>query len=267
MNLRQFARAQARIALATARLIARVLRPFLIPELNLRDWVDVLATIYPVVEKHRWESAQNGRSYYDYEREQHGLPRQEELLDSYDFDHFRESMDKYREDFIQKDAPEHVLDQIVAESTKQVENGGRRQIIKSVEKAPERLNPNKIVGWARVATGAETCAWCLMMVSRGPVYQFASTAGIDLDDSTALDMYQNNEDMKELMIQWHPNCDCKVVPVFDRSNWPGRDAYQRAEQIWRETTGPYSGRDKLNAFRRKIERGEIDLDAFTGIAA
>ena len=46
MNLRQFARAQARIALATARLIARVLRPFLIPELNLRDWVDVLATIY-----------------------------------------------------------------------------------------------------------------------------------------------------------------------------------------------------------------------------
>ena len=49
--------------------------------------------------------------------------------------------------------------------------------------------------FARVPTGAETCAFCIMLASRGAVYHSRKTAG-----------------------EWrhfHRNCDCKVVPSFD----------------------------------------------------
>ena len=32
-------------------------------------------------------------------------------------------------------------------------------------------------GWARVPTGSDTCAWCLMLASRGATYRTAETAG------------------------------------------------------------------------------------------
>ena len=49
--------------------------------------------------------------------------------------------------------------------------------------------------FARVPTGTETCAFCLMLASRGAVYHSRKTAG-----------------------EWrhfHRRCDCKVVPSFD----------------------------------------------------
>ena len=49
--------------------------------------------------------------------------------------------------------------------------------------------------FARVPTGTETCAFCLMLASRGAVYHTRKTAG-----------------------EWrhfHRGCDCKVVPSFE----------------------------------------------------
>lgn len=49
--------------------------------------------------------------------------------------------------------------------------------------------------FARVSTGFETCAFCLMLASRGAVYHSRKTAG-----------------------EWrhfHRGCDCKVVPSFE----------------------------------------------------
>lgn len=49
--------------------------------------------------------------------------------------------------------------------------------------------------FARVPTGFETCAFCLMLASRGAVYHSRKTAG-----------------------EWgrfHRGCDCKVVPSFE----------------------------------------------------
>jgi len=48
--------------------------------------------------------------------------------------------------------------------------------------------------WARIPTGAETCPWCLMLASRGFVYN--SEAAADHN---------------------HPGCDCKVVPSWDKT--------------------------------------------------
>lgn len=56
------------------------------------------------------------------------------------------------------------------------------------------------VAWARVPSGAETCAFCLMAASRGAVYRTQQTAGADRD--------------------FHGDCDCGVVMVRDESDYP-----------------------------------------------
>ena len=103
----------------------------------------------------------------------------------------------------------------------------------------------KIVGWARVATGDETCGWCWMLVSRGPVHTDAASAGLDnpVDDIDALEELgttNGRQDLKTLqvaarghMTEWHPGCDCIAVPVFDRNNWVGRDTHLRALEDWK----------------------------------
>jgi hypothetical protein len=108
---------------------------------------------------------------------------------------------------------------------------------------------NDVQGWARVATGDETCAWCLMLVSRGPVYQGADTAGLsrDVSETAYVRMYnsydlatygeklvEKDEDGKSLFNEWHDGCDCIVVPVFNKKNWFGQDAEKRALDLWKE---------------------------------
>lgn len=48
--------------------------------------------------------------------------------------------------------------------------------------------------FARVPSGSETCLFCLMLASRGPVYWTSETAG------------EENH--------YHANCDCRIVPVW-----------------------------------------------------
>lgn len=57
--------------------------------------------------------------------------------------------------------------------------------------------------WARVPTGAETCAFCLMLASRGFVYESEGSAGS--------------------RSRFHGDCDCAVVP--DWSDDPRLDGY------------------------------------------
>lgn len=56
-------------------------------------------------------------------------------------------------------------------------------------------DPSGETRYARVPTGAETCEFCIMLASRGPVYHTEETAG-------AYDHY-------------HAHCDCMVVPFFN----------------------------------------------------
>jgi hypothetical protein len=106
-------------------------------------------------------------------------------------------------------------------------------------------------GWARVATGDETCAWCLMLVSRGPVYSSAATAGLskEYSDEEFVDLYnryeQENyakkltdkgENGASMVDQWHAGCDCLIVPVFNKKTWFGNPAKDRALDLWKEAT-------------------------------
>lgn len=54
--------------------------------------------------------------------------------------------------------------------------------------------------WARVPTGRETCAFCILAASRGAVYHTAQTAGADR--------------------KFHGDCDCQVVLVRGPQDFP-----------------------------------------------
>lgn len=165
-------------------------------------------------------------------------------------------------------------------AVREVEMGARRQIIGAVKTDPA---PQTVKGWARVATGRETCAWCLMLISRGPDYLSAGNAGIDLDDETVVDLWQEagmdlgkfREETVEFIEQWHAGCDCLVVPVFDKANWPGMAAQKEAERLWIEASKEASqliesgearsnnlNKETQNALRRRLERGEITIPSY-----
>lgn len=59
------------------------------------------------------------------------------------------------------------------------------------------------VGWARVPTGAHTCAFCLMLASRGAAYGSQQSATIRADGDS-----------------YHGDCDCVATPVRDDSDLP-----------------------------------------------
>jgi hypothetical protein len=144
---------------------------------------------------------------------------------------------------LQKTQTQKAIVHLTLQTVREVENAGRRQIIHAVEEDLEldayakdarkgQFGDRVARGWARVATGKETCAWCLMLISRGPVYLEATTAGLDMETEQAIQAVADGKDVSDFMEQWHAGCDCKVVPVFKISEWPGRDAWKRAEQLW-----------------------------------
>ena len=145
-----------------------------------------------------------------------------------------------------------------------------------IEQQVEKLG--SVRGWARVATGKETCEWCLMLVARGPVYSSARNAGLQIDDS---DIVLGDSALNASMNEWHAGCDCKVVPVFKEGSWVGADAQRRAldiwikagkratkeleanpdkqyysikERRWKKTT---DNRETINQLRQMIDNGEV----------
>ncbi|WP_443678308.1 VG15 protein, partial [Mycolicibacterium gadium] len=151
--------------------------------------MSLLQILFPEVQRRYAEAAALGRDFYDFQREQHhpGLPRNERFLSELEWKWFVRNMEPARKGMSQADSPQSAVTRTVLTTVREVEMAGRRQIIGAVKNDPA---PQIVQGWARVATGRETCAWCLMLISRGPEYTQASTAGIALDDETVLDLYR-----------------------------------------------------------------------------
>lgn len=88
------------------------------------------------------------------------------------------------------------------------------------------------VRFARYDPFGETCAFCRLLISRGPVYLSETTGAF----------------------QSHPLCTCVPVPVHDaRAGWPGREQYEEADALYRAATVGTSGRESIRAFRRAVE--------------
>lgn len=93
------------------------------------------------------------------------------------------------------------------------------------------------IRFARIPTGAETCAFCLRMASRGFVYATEETA--------------------EGMNHGHDNCDCRVIPGFGDN--PGVGGYDHRpylklydDSVVYDRYGHVREEDTLNNMRRAL---------------
>lgn len=263
MRIAEYREEQDSISARALRALLAILFPWKRVPVTRPSWNVILSSLFPIVVQFRRESAILARRFYDEDRENHGLTDQFDIdLPDYEWDWFVNAMEPSFEAFVHGDISDGQFAQTGLRALKEVENAGRKELIKAVRDENEQTGSR--IGWARVATGRETCAFCLMLVSRGPVYEDSKDAGLS-DEEKALEILESGADKKalrELMTRWHPGCDCIVVPVRDIDSWEGRDDWKRAEDIWKETTRNYSGVDKLNAFRRAIERGQVDPQDF-----
>lgn len=113
---------------------------------------------------------------------------------------------------------------------KAVLDGARAQILANVRRDP------RATGWSRVSYSKKPCAFCGMLISRGPVYGSRSTAGFKA----------------------HRHCHCLPRPLWNR----GAEAtaqQQRLEALWRaaqpddrDPFDPDPSNTALNAFRRYL---------------
>lgn len=294
----------AAVLAALAATVGAYALPFQAIALTRRDWLSLLAPMYPVVEAARREMSALARRFYDSERARQlgpvelpvfeanpvmgpdGRPirvlddvgmrdkfweRFNILLAPYEPDWFEEAMDAVVLDFAKPNATDGALTKLIGTAVKEAENGARRTTMWAVDDDPG------VLGWARVEGNENvgSCGFCAMLISRGPVYKEAGNSGLDLDNASAVEIWRQAEaqndssELDALMTRWHPNCDCKVVPVFDRANWPGRDQYIEMQRLWNKVTkglnsvnrsSSAASSDALNAFRRAIEKGERDQD-------
>lgn len=95
------------------------------------------------------------------------------------------------------------------------------------------------MGWARVLTGARSCAFCAMLASRGPVYK---------SDKSAL--FRGGASMDA----YHNGCDCIAVLVRRGAIWEGHDSFDSLNELWQTATKRKSNKDARNAFRREWDR-------------
>lgn len=71
------------------------------------------------------------------------------------------------------------------------------------------------VGWARVPTGSDPCAFCLTLASRGAAYSTRATAGGDGN-------------------QYHGNCSCVQMRISSNSDYPDNFDPEEMYLIYRE---------------------------------
>lgn len=101
--------------------------------------------------------------------------------------------------------------------------GGNNSILRTLG------NDQRVLGYARV-TASQPCEFCAMVSSRGPVFQRQNTADF----------------------QAHGHCACTAEPHYEGSVWPGKG--QQFRQMWDAATEGLSGRDAINAFRRRLKQ-------------
>lgn len=240
-------------------------------------WISLLRLLFGLVEPSSVKAAELARQFYDEERARHfpNAPRHDIYLQTPTFERFVDDMEVVRLRMSRGSSTDQDVRIAAMRAVRTVENSGRWTLMKAVEEEdpyldskegftsefsdprPREKGTGYVRGWARVATGRETCGWCLMLVSRGPVYASPKSAGSRLDTRDALQTTGSNTfDTKEHMHAWHTGCDCKIVPVFKLNDWEGRERHKAAERMWRDVTKGYSGKDAVNAFRRAAEKGE-----------
>ena len=88
--------------------------------------------------------------------------------------------------------------------------------------------------WARVADSSQPCPFCALMISRGPVY--------------------HSDARRSAGFQAHDKDRCVAILVRDgQRDWPGRDEFERIQEIYYDASSGVYGEEKWHAFRKAYE--------------
>ena len=98
--------------------------------------------------------------------------------------------------FVLRDDVQTFNDQVLQRIDYEMKRSANMSVVENGRRDP------KSVRYARVPTGAETCDFCLMLASRGFVYQSESTASAS---------------------HVHSHCDCRITPGWDGMEVEGYD--------------------------------------------
>ncbi|PPK63515.1 hypothetical protein V5P93_000430 [Actinokineospora auranticolor] len=223
MNLAEYRAAQDRATAPVVAATVSALRGLAGRPVTPSGWSLLLGVLFPVVVQGRRATGELAARFYLDQRPP--LPRPAPPLDP----------PPYRRDALEhavaRTARTRIADQVstraaISDTTaavaRHVVQAGRDVIVTAAQ--TDRLR------WARVPTGRETCAFCWLLASRGPVYRSGD------------------------MTRWHDRCDCLVMPVSNPDDWEGRATFLAAQRLWRDSTAGLSGRDALIAFRRAVAR-------------
>lgn len=228
MRLDEFRRAQDSITRSVVTAAVALLRTLVGRPPTPEVWRLLLGALFPTVVQGRQASFELAVRFYLTQRAEHtDRPAPQLTPPPYELPALDHTMTRTARARLADPATARAaISDTAGALARHVEQSGRDTVITAT-----RLDPVAL-GWARVPTGRETCAFCWMLASRGPVYGTAESAGD--------------------MTTWHDRCDCQTVPVFRRDDWDGRAGFLAAQQLWRDATTGYSGRDALNAFRRAL---------------
>ena len=143
----------------------------------------------------------------------------------------------------------------------------QRELDKAMRQQDRPVRP---IGWARIMTGAETCAFCTMLASRPGAGErrFYTSA-----DAAGGEMAQAKYQGTALFVnRYHTNCDCIVVPVYDEDNWSGKDQAEFLyKNVYLEALGgkpavgwrsnKYSENDVVKTLEKWLKTHEFELPA------
>ena len=119
---------------------------------------------------------------------------------------------------------------------------------KASKTEPASTKPGgKVLGWARVLTGAESCAFCAMLASRGPVYSEDTvvTTGKPREVRPRQVHYRNSgatgghtyvSGSRREGEKYHDHCDCIAVLVVKGVPWNGEQQYHDLKDLWDDAT-------------------------------
>lgn len=148
-----------------------------------------------------------------------------------------------------KAEPKKVTEKLIAAVQGQAERAAQRTTLHAIEQDvlsdETKTSNDKVIGHARMVQGEYTCAWCVMLASRGPVYS-----------KDEYDQWQKDHDA--YMWEFHWKCDCILVPVLksQEKSWPGYKDFKLFEAAWGRITKGYSGVAAVNRWRQHFREAE-----------
>jgi hypothetical protein len=232
MDVNQYARRKQSILNRMIASLVYVFRQFLTPFITPRAWVDFNRVMFRVIKQHRDEATELAREFYDDNRAAQlpDAPRHDIFKDDhYEEKWLRETMQPVYHNLIKTRNVEGAVQDATNRAVKVVEDGARRTILHGVDTDTSR----PIRGFARFDPRPPTCAFCTMMISRGPVYAH-DTAGFSGSQESAAELWRDNDTdaMNQMMNRWHPGCTCIAVPVYKFSGYPTERQEEQALKIY-----------------------------------